>query len=45
MRAFVIAIVAAVVIAAGAAAILNMYQRPVDQVFATEGVRLDRHNG
>lgn len=45
MRAFVIAIIAAIVIAAGAANILNRYQRSVDQVFATDGVRLDRHDG
>lgn len=40
MKAFVLALVAAVVIAVGWAGVLNRVQEPVSQAFATTGVRL-----
>jgi hypothetical protein len=40
MKAFVLGCVAAVVIAALAAAVLNRVQEPAAQAFATTGVRL-----
>jgi hypothetical protein len=40
MRAFVVACVAAIVVAVGAAVVLNAIQKPVDHVFATSGVRI-----
>jgi hypothetical protein len=40
MRAFLLACVAAVVIAAVSAAALNQLQQPVDHAFSTTGVRL-----
>ena len=40
MKAFVLALVAALVIAVGAAGILNNVQEPVSQAFSTPGVRL-----
>jgi hypothetical protein len=40
MRSFIAACVAAVVIAAIGASVLNYYQEPVDVAFATESVRI-----
>jgi hypothetical protein len=40
MRSFIVACVAAVVIAAIGAVALNSFQEPVDVAFATKGVRL-----
>ena len=40
MRAFLIACVAAIVVAAVSAVVLNRMQEPVEQAFATTGVRL-----
>lgn len=40
MKAFVLALVAAVVIAIGAVGFLNNVQKPVAEAFATQGVRL-----
>jgi hypothetical protein len=40
MRAFLIACVAAIVVAAVGAVVLNRMQEPVEQAFATTGVRL-----
>jgi hypothetical protein len=40
MRAFVLALVAAVVIAVAGAGFLNQVQEPVSEAFATTGVRL-----
>jgi hypothetical protein len=40
MKSFLLACVAAIVVAAVAAAILNQVQEPVEQAFATTGVRL-----
>jgi hypothetical protein len=40
MKAFVLALVAAVVIAVGWAGVLDKVQAPVSQAFATSGVRL-----
>jgi len=40
MRAFVLALVAAIVIAIGWASFLNRVQEPVSEAFATQGVRL-----
>ena len=40
MRAFILALVAAVVIAAAWAGVLNRVQEPVSEAFATTGVRL-----
>jgi hypothetical protein len=40
MRSFIVACVAAVVIAAIGAVVLNSFQEPVDVAFATNGVRL-----
>jgi hypothetical protein len=45
MRAFAVAVVAAVLVAGGAAAVLNSMQKPADATFKTESVRLpDRTN-
>ena len=40
MRSFIVACIAAVVIAAIGAVGLNLIQKPVDVAFATQGVRL-----
>jgi hypothetical protein len=40
MKPFLLACVAAIVLAAIAAAVLNRVQEPVQQAFATTGVRL-----
>ena len=40
MRAFILALVAAVVIAVAWAGVLNKVQEPVSEAFATTGVRL-----
>ena len=40
MRAFLAACVVAIVVAAVGAAVLNRVQEPVEQAFATTGVRL-----
>lgn len=40
MRAFILALVAAVVIAVAWAGVLNKVQEPVSEAFATSGVRL-----
>ena len=40
MRAFILAMVAAVVIAVAWAGVLNKVQEPVSEAFATSGVRL-----
>jgi len=40
MKAFLLACVAAIVVAALSAGILNTVQQPVEQAFATDGVRL-----
>jgi hypothetical protein len=40
MRAFVVACVAAIVLAVGAAVVLNTFQKPADHAFATSGVRI-----
>ena len=40
MKSFLLACVAAIVLAAIAAAVLNRMQEPVQQAFATTGVRL-----
>jgi hypothetical protein len=40
MRSFVAACIAAIVIATGAAVMLNHYQKPADAAFSTSGVRL-----
>jgi hypothetical protein len=40
MRAFILALVAAVVIAVAWAGVLNRVQEPVSEAFATTGVRL-----
>ena len=40
MRSFVVACVAAVVIAIGGAAVLDHYQKPADVAFSTSGVRI-----
>ncbi|MEZ5820312.1 MAG: hypothetical protein AB7I42_16565 [Bradyrhizobium sp.] len=40
MKAFVLAVVAAVVIAIGGAGVLDKVQEPVSQAFTTTGVRL-----
>lgn len=40
MRSFIVACIAAVVIAAVGAAALNLIQKPVSVAFVTEGVRL-----
>ncbi len=40
MKAFVVAVVAAVIIAVGWAGVLDKVQEPVSQAFATTGVRL-----
>jgi hypothetical protein len=40
MKAFMLAVVIAVVMAVGASMVLETYQRPVEQAFATQGVRL-----
>jgi hypothetical protein len=40
MRAFVVACVAAVVIAVGAAVVLNQIQKPSDHAYATSGARI-----
>ena len=40
MRAFLLACVAAIILAAVSAIVLNYVQEPVQQAFATTGVRL-----
>ena len=40
MKAFVVAVVAAVIIAVGWAGVLDKVQEPVSKAFATTGVRL-----
>jgi hypothetical protein len=40
MRAFVVACLAAAVIAIGAVVVLNGIQKPVETAFATSGVRI-----
>jgi hypothetical protein len=40
MKSFVLACVAAIVVAAVSAVVLNRVQEPVEQAFATTGVRL-----
>jgi hypothetical protein len=40
MRSFIVACIAAVVIAAAAAVVLDAYQKPVDVAFSTTGARL-----
>ena len=40
MKSFLLACVAAIIVAAFAAAVLNRVQEPVEQAFATTGVRL-----
>jgi len=40
MKSFLLACAAAIVLAAVAAAVLNQVQEPVQQAFATTGVRL-----
>jgi hypothetical protein len=40
MGNFVIAVIAAIVIALGAYAVLDQYQKPVEQAFTTTGVRI-----
>ena len=40
MRAFLVACVVAIVVAAVGAVVLNRVQEPVEQAFATTGVRL-----
>ena len=40
MGNFVVALIAAIVIALGAYVVLDKYQKPVDEAFATQGVRI-----
>jgi len=40
MRSFVVACIAALIIAAAGAAVLNVYQKPAAVAFSTEGVRI-----
>ena len=40
MRPFIVACIAAVIIALGAVAVLNSVQKPADLAFKTDGVRL-----
>jgi hypothetical protein len=40
MKSFIVACVAAIVIAVVGAVVLDMYQRPAESAFATTGVRL-----
>jgi hypothetical protein len=40
MRAFIVAVVAAAVIAVVGAVILNVYQKPAAEAFSTESVRI-----
>jgi hypothetical protein len=40
MRSFIVACIAALVIAALGAAILNVYQTPASEAFSTEAVRI-----
>jgi hypothetical protein len=40
MKAFIAAVIVAVVVAAGAAFVLNSQQKTVAQAFVTDGVRL-----
>jgi len=40
MPSFIVACVAAIAIALGAAAVLNHYQKPADAAFSTSGVRI-----
>ncbi|GGG38533.1 hypothetical protein [Chelatococcus composti] len=40
MRAFILAVVVAIVVAAGAGFVLSDLQKPVDVAFTTSGVRL-----
>jgi hypothetical protein len=40
MGNFVIALIAAIIIALGAYVVLDKYQKPVDEAFATTGVRI-----
>ena len=40
MKAFIVACVAAAVIAVGAVAVLNGIQKPVDVAYTTSGVRI-----
>jgi hypothetical protein len=40
MKSFLLACIAAAILAAVAAGVLNKVQQPVDQAFATSGVRL-----
>jgi len=41
MRAFIVAVVVMVVIAVGAALVLDTAQKPADVAFATKGARVD----
>jgi hypothetical protein len=40
MGNFVVAVIAAVIIALGAYVVLDRYQKPVDQAFTTTGARI-----
>jgi hypothetical protein len=40
MKAFIVACLATVVIAIGAALVLEKYQKPADHAYATSGVRI-----
>ena len=40
MKSFVVACIALVVIAVGAAVVLNHYQKPVEEAFSTTAVRI-----
>lgn len=40
MKSFVVACIAIIVLAAGAAIVLNHYQKPVEEAFTTESVRI-----
>ena len=40
MKSFIVACIAIVVIAVGAAVVLNHYQKPAEEAFATTGVRI-----
>lgn len=44
MNAFLIAVAAAIVLAIGAALVLNAVNRPADVAFKTDSVRIERGN-
>jgi hypothetical protein len=40
MKSFIVACIALIVIAVGAALVLDRYQKPAEQAFSTTGVRI-----